>query len=430
MKYLKMFFWIVFIALIAIVAVFFLYSEKLNGKKTLTYYREPKSQSFDFQVIDTMKYSRDLSREKLHDSSFDITIDAQMNSIAETGATHVAIDTPYDAEFLPMLSRWAHSARAHGLSVWFRGNWSGWEGWFGYPRMEREAHIAKTEKFITDHPDLFRDGDLFSSCPECENGSSGDPRVTGNVEEYRKFLIEEYGKTRSAFEKIGKNVQSNLFSMNGDVAKLVMDTKTTKALDGIVTVDHYVKTPEQLAADILEIAELSGGKVFLGEFGAPIPDIHGSMTDAEQAKWVAASLDYLRRSGVVEGVNYWLNVGGTTEIWRSNGAERDAVSAIRLRYRPNIIYGSIRDEFDRPLKDVLVRCDLEETISDVDGRFAVHFISQGSKQCSVSTSGYISKNVTAFAGTHIFHIQLVKEQKNSIDRMLLWLVHTYKKYRE
>ena len=46
-----------------------------------------------------MKYSRDLSREKLKDPSFDVVIDKQVKAIAETGATHVAISTPYDEEF-------------------------------------------------------------------------------------------------------------------------------------------------------------------------------------------------------------------------------------------------------------------------------------------------------------------------------------------
>ena len=63
--------------------------------------------------------------------------------------------------------------------------------------------------------------------------------------------------------------------MNGDVAKLVMDKQTTASMDGIVVIDHYVATPEQLALDIRRIAEGSGGNVVLGEFGVPIPNIHG-----------------------------------------------------------------------------------------------------------------------------------------------------------
>ena len=96
---------------------------------------------WEVQSIDTMKYSRDLSREKLKDPSFDTVIDRQVKAIAETGATHVAISTPYDEEFLPILKRWASAARNYNLKIWFRGNWSGWEKWFDYKSISREEHI-------------------------------------------------------------------------------------------------------------------------------------------------------------------------------------------------------------------------------------------------------------------------------------------------
>src|SRR3989344_6298983 len=83
--------------------------------------------------IDTMKYSRDVAREKLNSSSFDEVIDKQVSEISATGATHIAIGTPYDDEFLPFLKRWVVAARKYNLKVWFRGNLSGWEEWFGYP---------------------------------------------------------------------------------------------------------------------------------------------------------------------------------------------------------------------------------------------------------------------------------------------------------
>ena len=70
--------------------------------------------------------------------------------------------------------------RKHGLSVWFRGNFSGWEEWFGYPKIKAYEHINKTRNFIINNPELFADGDIFTSCPECENGGPGDPRDTNN----------------------------------------------------------------------------------------------------------------------------------------------------------------------------------------------------------------------------------------------------------
>jgi hypothetical protein len=121
--------------------------------------------------------------------------------------------------------------------------------------------------------------------------------------------------------------------MNGDAARAVMDRDTTKALGGIVVVDHYVATPEQLANDIRDYAYRSGGKVVLGEFGAPIPDIHGNMTEDQQALWIDNALRDI--SGIKEliGVNYWTNKGGSTQIWNDDDTPRTAVSVIKKYYK-------------------------------------------------------------------------------------------------
>lgn len=285
--------------------------------------------------IDTMKYSRDIAREKLNDSSFDEVIDRQISEIAATGATHVAIGTPYDEEFLPFLKRWIGAARKYRLNVWFRGNWSGWENWFDYPSVDRETHITKTTKFIEDNGDIFEDGDILVTCNECENGGPGDPRHNGDVSGHREFLITEYKAAKKAFEKIDKKVAANFFSMNGDVARLIMDKETTKALDGIVVVDHYVKIPEVLANDLKSIAAMSGGEIVLGEFGAPIPDIHGNMNAQEQAEWVNEAMARIFQMPEVVGVNYWVSTGGSTSLWNDNEEKRPAVDVITSYFSKN-----------------------------------------------------------------------------------------------
>jgi len=182
--------------------------------------------SWKVESIDTMKYSRDPAREKLSDPSFDAVIDNQMENIAKTGANYVAIGTPYDTEFLPYLG----GARKHNLHVWFRGNFSGWEEWFGYSKITRATHIAKTRAFILANANLFENGDIFTSCPECENGANVAMGDQIAVKQYRSFLIVEYQTTKDAFQTINKHVVSNYYSMNGDMARLVMDRQTTQAL--------------------------------------------------------------------------------------------------------------------------------------------------------------------------------------------------------
>ena len=50
---------------------------------------------FRVQSIDTMKYSRDRARNEVTDV-VRLDIDQQIGRIAATGATHIAVATPYD----------------------------------------------------------------------------------------------------------------------------------------------------------------------------------------------------------------------------------------------------------------------------------------------------------------------------------------------
>lgn len=316
---------------IAIVLLFSYLNSKIEE-----YHREAalkRIHLWNFRSVDTVKYSRDLAREKMGDEEFNKIIDKQVSDIASLGASHIAISTPYDPEFLPFLKRWVLSAREKNLKVWFRGNFSGWEKWFDHERIGREEHKKLLEEFIKTNADLFEDGDIFTSCPECENGGPGDPRHNGDVVGHRKFLIDEYNISKESFAKIDKNVQPGFYSMNYDVATLIMDEDTTNKLGNLVVIDHYIKDPKKLAKDAKKIAEKSKGEVILGEFGAPIPDIHGSMTDGEQADWINQALQEVGLVKEVIGVNYWTNVGGSTALWNSEGDPKTAVVIIRNFYK-------------------------------------------------------------------------------------------------
>lgn len=368
-----------------------------TGSAMVPIYPKPEASFWVFRSIDTMKHSRDLAREKLNDASYDAVIDREVRQIAETGASHIAIATPYDDEFVPYLSRWVASARRHGLGIWFRGNFSGWEEWFGYARISPQDHLAKTRSFIERHADLFQDGDAFSSCPECENGGPGDPRQTGDVSGYREFLIAEYEATKSSFSLIGKRVTPNLFSMNGDVARLVMDKDTTEKLGGIVTVDHYVKTPETLARDAEGFLSKSGGQLFLGEFGAPIPDIHGSMNEAAQARWLWETLSKLSRIHGVSGLNYWTHVGSSTALWDEKGTAREAARVLSGFYSPRVFYGVVSDELGMPIRDACVSIGDDEVRTNGEGYFELRVprVADERLALSVSASAFLPQEFPA-----------------------------------
>lgn len=365
---------------------------------------------WNMQSIDTVKFSRDLSREKLHDRFFNLVIDEQIRNIAETGATHVAIGTPYDEEFLPVLQKWVSAARKYNIHVWFRGNFSGWEGWFDYPRIDRETHLTKTRDFIVKNVDLFEDGDIFSSCPECENGGPGDPRNTGDVVGHRQFLIEEYQLTRKAFGEIGKHVFSNYNSMNADVAHLVMDRKTTSSLHGIVVIDHYVADIDQLVLDIKRLAKDSGGKVVLGEFGAPILDLHGEMTEREQAAWIERAFVGLLETDEVVGVNYWTNVGGSTQLWDTHGKARAAVDIVKGIYDPYQLVGMVRNEAGDSVPNAIAEGKERRTVSNASGYFQLPYF-DSNQSILVKAKGYRGKTV-ALHHTDKVSVVLEKESED------------------
>lgn len=343
----------------------------------------PQVTWWELQSVDTVKYSRDLAREKAKDPAFEQTIDQQVKEIAATGATHVALGTPYNEEFVPFIKKWISAARKYGLHVWFRGNLPGWEGWFDYPKIDRDEHIKLTEKFILANGELFAEGDIFSSCPECENGGPGDPRHTGDTEGFRKFLIEEYAVMRDAFRKIDKNVIYNYFPLNGDVARLVMDQKTTKALGGIVVIDHYVADPQQLADDIRQIAKQSGGKVVLGEFGAPIPDIHGSLSETQQAEWLDTALLALQEEKELIGINYWTGRGGSSHLWNDDNSPRKAVAILSSYFTPPILSGMVLNELNQPLAECKIELSGRTVLTDKQGLF---FLPQVKKAQTLSIS--------------------------------------------
>lgn len=341
---------------------------------------------WNFQAIDTMKYSRDLAQEKLRDEKFDEEIDIQVRNIAQTGATHIAIATPYDEKFLPFLERWVKSARSYHLRIWFRGNWSNWEGWFGYEKkMGFDEHLEKTVDFIKKNPKLFEDGDYFTGCPECENGAAGDPRLTGMVDEYRNFLISETKETKKAFESINKQVETNLLSMNRDVAVLVMDQKTAAEVGGIITIDHYVGDPKQLAKDIDSLSEKTGAKIVLGEFGAPIPDLTGDLNEEDQAKWLDVAFAELIKTPNLVGLSYWVNRGGSTEIWKKDNSPRKAVSVIKKYFYTKQLYGAVTNDLGNKLSDVSIKSSVRSSQSE-DGEYSIS-IMEG-EEVEFSKDGY------------------------------------------
>jgi hypothetical protein len=377
------------------------------------FFRQPAPPPVDptwwrIQSVDAMKYSRDVSREKLTDLGFDRIIRQQVDAIAATGATHVAVGTPYDDEFVPFLERWVNIARQAGLNVWFRGNQSGWEEWFDYPLMTAEEHRAATDRFIRMHGRLFENGDVFDPCPECENGALGDPRQTGELTAYRDFLTATYRTSREAFRQINRNVMT-VFSMNYDVASLVMDASTTAALGGNVAIDHYVASPDRLQEDIRRLAAASHGRILLAEFGAPIPDIHGPLTPEAQADWVGAALRRLAETPELTGLNYWVSFGGTTALWQDDATPHPAVDVLSAYYDPVFLQGRVRHPLFGAVEGATVHYESRSVRTDDDGFFHLPYRPGDPILLRVEAAGYQPQTVLVEAPEALIDVRMRRD---------------------
>jgi hypothetical protein len=300
------------------------------------------------------------------------------------------------------------SARKYNLNVWFRGNWSGWEGWFDYPKsLTREDHLNKTKEFILQNPDLFQDGDIFTACPECENGGQGDPRSTGDIEGFRQFVIDEYKVTNQAFVQIGKRVSTNYDSMNSDVGSLIMNPATTNNIGGVATIDHYVSTPDKLSSKIAELASTSGGKIVLGEFGVPIPNINGSMTDSQQAEWLSTAFSELVNQPQLIGLNYWVDIGGSTALWNADGSPRSAMAVITKFYKPEQISGTTTDESGSRISNLQISYLGRNYSGDNQGNFQLPFLSN---KTEVAFSAENHKSLTLTSEKLIANKQVVLDK--------------------
>jgi hypothetical protein len=360
---------------------------------------------WQYQCIDTMKSSRDQARSWATKKNLGKLIDQQMSAIAATGANCVAIDTPYDAEFLPMLKAWVAGARAHHLMVWFRGNFSSWEGWFDYPQGMTEAELlGKTKSFIASNPDLFADNDIFTAAPEAENGGPFKQVDPANFQRYRTFLVTESAQTKAGFLAIHKHVTTNWDSMNGGLAMRMLDRPTVDQLGNSITIDHYVADPAGMGSFIDYLVHKFGSQVVVGEWGAPIPDINGAMTYQQQASFSRQLLQQMAlRSKNVKGINYWTLSDGSTAIVDRNMKALPAFDVISSYYRPAVIKGTVKNIKNKPVANATVKVN-NDFVAKTDryGNFAM-LVPSGDTTITVSAKGYtnLEKDIQLGLGSHI-----------------------------
>ncbi|OGG12582.1 hypothetical protein A3D77_04550 [Candidatus Gottesmanbacteria bacterium RIFCSPHIGHO2_02_FULL_39_11] len=349
-------------------------------------------QIWNYQCIDTMKTSRDRARQWAGDPHVESLISKEVTLVKNLGANCIAISTPYNEEFIPYLKIWSEEAHKQNLSVWFRGNFAEWEGWFEYPKnLTPEELLTKTAKFIASHSDLFKDGDAFDSCPECEGvGPWLLPRDTSL---YLSFKIKQQEVARAAFKAIGKNIITNRLAVIGGRAKDYYDLKTAEALGNLVVIDHYVKTVDDMKTYVEYFDTKLKSKTFIGEFGAPIPDINGRMNETQQADFVESIFDYLyRQKNKVDGVNYWVLSDGTTALVNDDYTPKEVFSVIEKYYKPGQLTGTVKNSLGEEIAHAQVDIGNGEARLSTDSKGSYKSaVIKGKKSVEILSSDYISQ---------------------------------------
>jgi hypothetical protein len=374
---------------------------------------------WQYQCIDTMKYSRDAAREFMgkpeNNKAF---ISKEVAEVRSLGANCIAIATPYDEEFIPVLSTWVAAAHEQGLVVWFRGNFSGWEGWFDHPKLTSAAdHHALMKQFIIKHGNLFKQGDILTPAPEAENGLLGSPwQSEQSKQALRDFVIASYANCSATVKEVAAPVRCGFFSTNGDVAEKIYTLDTIHKIGAVTTIDHYVSSVERMDRDIVNLQKQKQAQVFLGEFGAPIPDINGNMTEAEQSLFVRRLFNtFYVRKNIITGVNYWVLRGGSTSLLNDDGSERAVTETVRDFYKPGVIRGTVMNTIGQPLGGVNIRTGdgVQSIKTDRKGQFSLT-LPAGRTDLTFEIAGYSSQNfpvesIRATAITQTIELNPVKQ---------------------
>jgi hypothetical protein len=158
-----------------------------------------------------MKLSRDKAGQYQNDKNLlDSDISKVLDNAKIIGANCISIGTPYDERFVPILSKWVSSIHAKGFKVWFRGNFSAYEGWFDVPKYSNiDQHHTDLSNFLYRNNSLFNDGDIFTPAPEPENGF---PSAYENKKGFADFLLKSYQVCFDAITKMELSVKCGYFS--------------------------------------------------------------------------------------------------------------------------------------------------------------------------------------------------------------------------
>ena len=267
----------------------------------------PPSQTWEAQGVSTMK----LSKDRVCDQLSHVEINLVASRAKELGATHLAIETPYDnpdcGSALIYTRNWVSAARAQGLNVIHRHMFTRMEGIYGQQKDPTLNYSQMIYDYIITNPDLFAAGDFVMPIPEPDNAgirgfNCGSGCMFPDTATFNTFVRQIYGSTTQALAIInhGSDVQISCCSFSGftaagldnpDWTDGILEQQTQLALGKVISLDHYPQSGYTMAGDLAELHQIHPDwTVDMGEWGAidtnnPVSVINASMTAAIQP-WI------------------------------------------------------------------------------------------------------------------------------------------------
>lgn len=274
------------------------------------------------------------TQDELRDPASEPYIKEIVKLAEEVNATHVAIGTPYDnpsdpqaADTIKFTRQWADAAHNIGLNVWHRHMPVGFQGFYDEKKGVKDYRPMITQ-YILDHPDFFRDGDIFAPFPEPQNGGvvgincqPTDVCQFGSVDEFNQEMQAYVEVCRQAFAKIGKKVRVGYYGFDGFVVaglgnpdwegKTFLSDETVRTLDDMITVDHYTdKGPQGYVKDYTTIHNIfPKDQIVIGELG-PASSLPDNASEAEVTKAFHDTLEALSKLDWIIAVNMYPFISG------------------------------------------------------------------------------------------------------------------------
>jgi hypothetical protein len=154
----------------------------------------------------------------------------------------------------------------------------------------------------------------------------------------------------------------------------------------------------------------------LGEFGVPILDINGNLSEEEQALWIREAMYALIQMPEVAGLNYWTNTGSSTGLWREDGRAKEAVEELTSFYKAPVVRIMVKDEAGFKVRNA--RISLNGKVYSPDSKEDLYLpYFEDLKDVEVKADGYFSKK-TSLTDSWEQTITVVKKHPDLVYKVL------------